>query len=102
MKCKHNWCVFYKQETPTQELQRLLDKWPERATYTDLYLFVSRPPVAYDEEGIDISGHLDLTDVSIESLQDMFDSPTKPEGCIYVTKAQAVAMHAANKLTTEE
>ena len=69
------------------------------ARYSTLLLIVERPPVR------DINDpwyHIDLTEMPIENLQVIFDSPNKPPHTIYVTVEQAEAIHAANRIETPE
>jgi len=91
-------CVMYKTDTPSDDLQYLLDKWPNRATHSYkgdiIYLFASRPEPS--------DNHLDYQELSIEELQAKLDAPTHPTECIYITNAQGNIIYAANRTETNE
>ncbi len=90
-----NPCVIYKTlegAEPTEALTEMLGRF-RGARYTDLYLFVERPVT---------DDYIDLTELTIEELQTMFDDPVKPTSAIWVTVEQAHAIRAANKVETPE
>ena len=86
-------CVMYKTDTPSDDLLGLLEKWPNRATYTDCYVFVTRPP--------DCTDFLDLQELPIEELQAMFELNEQPSSCIYITDEQGRAIYKANYINEE-